>query len=168
VLFVSLTAGTVDKHLAVEAAGTEQGGVKSFRPVRRGKQYDASRGVETVEFGEELSERLLLFVETTQATAMARAADGIEFVDEDDTGCSLARLFKEIANAGGADAGEYLDEFRTRYREKGDASFASDRTGKQCLARSGRPDEENAFGRSGADAPRRFWILEKGDKFLEL
>ena len=37
-------------------------------------------------------------------------ADGVELVDEDDRGRVLARLFEELADAGGAEAGEHLDE----------------------------------------------------------
>jgi hypothetical protein len=69
----SLTARTVDKHLAVETAGAGQGGVKDFRSVRRGKQYDAGRRVETIKLGEELIERLLFFIEAADAARLARA-----------------------------------------------------------------------------------------------
>jgi hypothetical protein len=49
--------------LAIEAAGPEQRGVENFWPVRRSEQYDAGRGVETVELGEELIKRLFLLVQ---------------------------------------------------------------------------------------------------------
>ena len=76
------------------------------------------------------------------------------------------RLLEEIASAGSTDANEHFDEFGTRYREEGDTSFASNRAGKQCLAGSGRADEENPFRSAGAEAAKGFWILEKGDGFL--
>jgi hypothetical protein len=52
---------------------------------------------------------------------LARAAEGVEFIDEDDAGRRLTRLLEEIANAGGTDTDEHFDELRTRYREEGDA-----------------------------------------------
>ena len=63
--------GSIDKHLAVETAGTKQGRVENFRPVCRGKQYDTGRGVETVELGEELIKRLLLLVHAADAACLA-------------------------------------------------------------------------------------------------
>jgi hypothetical protein len=89
-----LSVGTVDKDLAVEAAGPEQRGIENFRPVRRGKQYDAGRGVETVELGEELIKRLFLLVMAADAARLARAAEVVEFIDEDDAGRRLACLFE--------------------------------------------------------------------------
>src|ERR1700730_14677971 len=75
-------------------AGPEQRGVENFWPVRRGKQYDAGPGVETVELGEELIKRLFLLVMAADAARLARAAEGVEFIDEDDAGRRLACLFE--------------------------------------------------------------------------
>ena len=77
------------------------------------------------------------------------------------------RASSEIANAGGTDTDEHFDELRTRYREEGDASFASDRAGKQGFAGPGGTDKEDSFGSTGAKAAEGFWILEEGNDFLK-
>ena len=71
-----LAVGTIDKDLAVEAAGPEQRGIENFRPVGRGKQYDAGRGVEAVELGEELIKRLFLLVMAAECRPLGASGRG--------------------------------------------------------------------------------------------
>ena len=74
-----------------------------------------SRVLEAVELDEQLVERLILLA--VEAVAGALRADGVELVDEDDRRRVLARLGEELADARGAEAGEHLDERRTRVAE---------------------------------------------------
>ena len=62
-----LAFGPIHQHLAIETAGAQQRRVENFRPVGGGEQDDAGAGVETVELGEKLIERLLLFVIAAEA-----------------------------------------------------------------------------------------------------
>jgi hypothetical protein len=74
--------GVPDHHLAVEAARPQQRLVEDVRPVGGGDDDDALVRGEAVHLHEQLVQRLLaLFV--AQRLAAARAADGIELVDED-------------------------------------------------------------------------------------
>src|SRR5262249_11905617 len=101
-----------------------------------GQAIRPGRRVETVELGEELIERLLLFVEAADSACLARAAKGVEFIDENNAGGCFARLLEKITNTRGANADEHFDELGTGYRKERDAGFTRDRAGKQGLASS--------------------------------
>ena len=97
-----------------------------------------ARTGEAVELDEELVQRLVVL--TVEARARAAHADGVELVDEDDRGRVLARLLEELADAGGAEAGEHLDERGGALRVEGRARGVRDRLREQRLAgaRAGR------------------------------
>src|SRR5436309_2685952 len=82
---------------------------------------------------------------------LALAADGVDFVHEDDAGRVLLRLVEEVADAARADADEHLHELRAGDREEGHAGFAGDRLAEQGLAGSGRPDQQHALGDARAE-----------------
>jgi hypothetical protein len=62
----ALLVGAIDQHLAVETTGSQQRRIEDFRTVGGSQQNDAGSGVEAVEFGEELIERLLLLVDAAE------------------------------------------------------------------------------------------------------
>ena len=79
--------GRLDGHAAVEAPRPQQRLVEHVRPVRRADHDDADGRVEAVHLGEDLVKRLLALVVAAAEAAgarSARAADGVELVDEDD------------------------------------------------------------------------------------
>ena len=78
--------GTVDGNLPVKTAGTKEGRVEDIRMVRRSNGDDAFIGTETIHFNQQLIQRLFAFIMTASETGTALAADGIDFVDEYDTG----------------------------------------------------------------------------------
>ena len=95
------------------------------------------RRAEAVHLDEQLVERLLALGVVVRA---ARAADGVDLVDEDDRRARLARLGEQAPDAGGAEAGEHLDERGGGLGEELRAGLAGDGLGQQRLAgaRAGR------------------------------
>ena len=73
-------------------------------------QDDAAAHVEAVHLDEQLVERLLALVVATAHAGAAVAADGVDLVDEDDRGGVLLGLLEQVADPGGTDADEHLDE----------------------------------------------------------
>ena len=133
-----LDIGPVHGHGAVEAAGAQQGRIEDFRPVGRRHEDHAGVGVETVEFGEELVERLLALVVSAKRASPSSLAQGVELVDEDNGRSVFFCLFKKVAHARGPDPDEHLDKIRTAEGEKGHARLASDGLGQQRLTRARR------------------------------
>ena len=70
----------------------------------------------------------------------AAAANGVNFVDENQARGVLAGLFEHIAHAAGADAHKHFDEVRPADAEKGGISFTGDGFGQQGFAGSRRAD----------------------------
>ncbi len=162
--------GKGNDDLAVEAPGTEQGGVEDVRTVRGGHDHDALGRIESVHLREHLVEGLLTFVVPAAEAGTALAADRVDLVDEDDRRSLLAGGLEEVTNPAGADSDEHLHEVRTAHRHEGHSGFACDCAGEKGLAGSGRPDEENALRDTGPHLLETSRRLEKVDDltYLEL
>ena len=152
-LAAAAAVGAVDGDLAVEAAGTQQGGIEDVGPVGGRDHDDVVLGLEAVHLDEELVERLLALVVTAAHAGAAVAADGVDLVHEDDAGRVLLGLLEEVAHAGGADADEHLDEVRAGDGEERDAGLAGDGAGEQRLAGAGRARRAGRPWGSGRRAP---------------
>src|SRR6202011_3648612 len=100
--------------------------------------------------------------------ARARAADGVDLVDEDDRGRSLLRLREEVAHARGADADDRLDELRRSDREERSARLAPDRACKQRLAGPGRTGQEHAVRHPAAETDVALGIAQEVDDLRQL
>jgi hypothetical protein len=157
-----------DGDLAVKTAGTQQRRVEHVRTVRRRHDDDAFVGFEAVHLDEQLVQRLLALVIAAAEAGAARAADGIDLVDEDDAGRGALRLFEHVAHAACADADEHFDEVRTGDGEEGHAGFACDRAGEQRLTRARRADEQRAFRDLAAEALELGRVLQELDDLLQL
>ena len=96
------------------------------------------------------------------------AADGVDFVDEDDAGRVLLRLVEHVADAARADADEHFDEIGTRDGEERHIRFARDRAGGQRLTGAGRTDEEHAARNPAAEALELLRIAEELDDLLQV
>ena len=166
----SLAVGRGDEDLAIEAAGAEQRVVELVDVVGGGDHDHRSlRALESVELDQELVERLLALAGAAVAAATAaRAADRVELVDEDHRAPGLARLLEQPADAGGAAADEHLDEARARGGVEVDPGLGGDRAGQHRLAGSGRPEEEHAARRLGAEGGEAVGFLEPGGDVEQL
>ena len=105
------------------------------------------------------------------SAAQTRAAvtpDGVDFVDEDNAGCILFALLKQVTDAAGADAHKHLHEIRTGDREKWNVGFAGDRAGQQSLARARRSHEQHALRDSSAELLEFLGIFQEFDNLAQL
>ena len=107
-----------------------------------------SLGVEAVELDEELQQTGLAFLRGAVHVAVesARAADGVELVDEDDRRRHLPRALEQVSHPLRRDAHEHLDKLGAVGIEKRDASLARDGLGQEGLAGTGRALEEHTLG----------------------
>ena len=96
----------------VKTAWTQQRRVEDLRTVRRTHDHDALRSIEAIHLGQQLVQRLLTLLVSTEA-GISRLTDGIDLIDEDDTWCRLGRLLEQITYTARTDADEHLDEIRT-------------------------------------------------------
>ena len=97
-------------HLAVKAAWAQQGGIQNVWAVGGGHHNHALVGFKTVHLDQHLVEGLLALIIATTQTGTALAADGIDFVDENDAGGVFLGVFKHVTHAGRAHADEHFHE----------------------------------------------------------
>ncbi len=124
--------------------------------------------LEAVHFDQQLVQGLLALIVTAAETGAAMAADGVDFIDEDDAGRVLLALFEQIADAAGADADEHFDEVRTGDGEERNAGFAGDGAGQQRLAGSGRTDQQHALRNAAAELLELLRLAQEFDDLLQL
>ena len=157
--------GRRHEDLAVEAAGAQQRLVELLEHVRGRHHDDVVAGVEPVHLDEQLVEGLVALARDVGA---ARGADGVELVDEDDRRSVVARLLEQAPDAGGAEAGEHLDEGGGRLAEEVGAGLVGDGLGEQRLAGAGRAVQQDALRDLGAQALEALRVGEELDDLAEL
>ena len=162
-----MMSGTRHHDLTVEAAGTQQRRVEHVGTVGRGDQDDAFIGLEAVHLDQQLVQRLLALVIAAAEAGAAMAADGVDFVDEDDAGRVLLRLIEHVAHAASADADEHLDEVGAGDGEERHIGFAGDGAREQRLAGAGRADEQRAARDAPAELLEFLRIAQELDDLLQ-
>ena len=105
---------------------------------------------------------------TAAQPGTAVAADGVDFVDEDDARGVFLALLKEIANARSADADEHLDKVRTGNREKRRVRFAGNCAREERLARSRRSHQQNALRNLSAELGELLRFFQELDDLVQL
>ena len=105
----------------------------------------------SVHFHQQLVESLLALVVDRADMHAALAADGVEFVDENDAGGVLLGLLEQVADAGRPDADEHLHELAAADREERHMRLAGHRPRQQRLAGARRADQQNALGDLGPE-----------------
>jgi hypothetical protein len=153
--------GAVDDDLAVEAARAQQRRVEDVGAVGRGDQDDRGADVEAVHLDEQLVEGLLALVVAAAHAGAAVAADGVDLVHEDDGGRVGLGLLEQVADPGGADTDEHLDEVGPGDGEERHAGLAGDGAGEQGLAGPGRAVQQHALGDLGAHGLELLRVLEE-------
>src|SRR6266508_2020891 len=94
----SLVIGRVDHDLSIEPPWSQERRIEHVRPVRGRQHHDTFAARKAVHLGQDLIERLLTLVVTSERTrSAARAPDRVDLVDEDDGGSDLPRLRKKFA-----------------------------------------------------------------------
>ena len=153
--------GQVHRELPVEAARTQQRGVEYIRPVGGGDDDDAFLRVEAVHLDEQRVEGLLALVVAAAQPVAARAAYGVDLVDEHQAGCALARLLEHVTHAARADADEHLHKVGAADAEEGGFGFAGDGFGQQRFAGARRADHQDALGDFAAELLEFFRVTEE-------
>ncbi|MPM31941.1 hypothetical protein SDC9_78498 [bioreactor metagenome] len=164
-LLPALHIRRLDRDLPVEPTRAQQRGVEHVGAVGGGDQDDLAVHVEAVHLDQQLVEGLLALVVTAAHAGTAVPADSVDLVDEDDGRAVLLGLLEQVADPGGTDADEHLDEVGAGDREERHAGLAGDRAGQQRLAGAGRAVEQHTLGDLGAD-PLELGRL--GEELLDL
>ena len=164
----ALNVRTRHDHAPVKTARAQQRRIENVRPVCGSDQDYAFSGFEAVHLDQQCVEGLLAFGVPAAQAGSAMAPNRINFIYEDDAGGVFLALFEKVANAAGAHADEHLDEVRTGNRKERNVRFAGDRAGEQRLARSWRPDEQNALRNASSEFLELLRVFQEVDNLVKL
>ena len=163
----ALEVGPVHDDPPVKTAGTEQCLVQDLGPVGGADDQDTLGGIETIHFRQELVEGLFPLFVAAAEPAVSAAADGVDLVNENDTGGVLGRLLEQIPDTGSADTDIKLDKIRAGQGKERHMGFAGYGLGQQGLACAGRAYQQGSLGELGADARVTLGIVEEVHDFLQ-
>ena len=155
--------GTVDDDAAVEPAGPQKGLIQHLGPVGGGQKDDALGGVKAVHFGKKLVQGLLPLIIAAEAPGVTGFADGVDLIDEYDTGGYLGGLLKEVADTGRAHAHEHLHKVGAGDGEEGHIGFAGHGLGQQRFAGARRAYQQSTLGELGTDVGIFLGIVQEVD-----
>src|SRR3546814_18705488 len=112
--------------------------------------------------------RLLLLARSADRGLAPGASYSIDFVDEDDGRCVLARFREQVPDACGTDSNDHFDELGTAHRKEGHFGLAGDGPCQESLPCSRRTDQQHAFRRCSANTGVFLRTLEEVDDFHQL
>ncbi len=158
--FPALQIRQLHRNASVEAAGPQQRRIQGFWSVGGGQDDDAPAAVKAVHLAEQLIQRLFPLVVAAYGV-IPPLADGVNLVDEYNTGRFFLGLLKKIPHPGGAHAHKHLHKFRAGDREKRNSRLAGHRLGQQSFACARRAHQQRAFGQLGAYFAVFFRVVEK-------
>ena len=166
--FAALQVGQLHGHTAVKPAGTGQGRVKGIRAVGSRQNNDASVALKAVHLGKQLVQGLLALVVAAKLAAVAFLANGVDLINEHDTGCFFFGLLEQVTHLGGTHAHEHLHELRAGDGEEGHVGFACHGLGQHGLAGARRAYQQNALGHGGADLLVLLGVVQIIDDLLQV
>ena len=166
--FPSINIWRINDDLPIESARPQERAIEHVRTIGGGQNDHTRVSGESVHFDEQLVERLFPFIVDRADVNTPLASDGIQLVNEHDTGGLGFGLLKQIANARGADTHEHLDKIAAAEREEGDVGFARHGFGQQGFSGPGRANEQNPFWDVGANRFIALRMFEKINHFLQL
>src|SRR6266436_6029978 len=167
-LFAALYVGAGHNHAPVKTPGAKQRRIQNVGTVRRRDQDHAFVRFKSIHFHQQRVQRLFALVVSPAEARSAMPPDRVDFVDEDDAGCILLALLKQVAHAAGAHANEHFNEVRTRNREERHIRFARNCPRQQSLARARRPNKQHTLWNAPAQLLEFLRVLQELDNFLQL
>ena len=109
----------------------------------------------------------LLIITAAHWRGAARPAQRIQFVDEDNAGRGFTRLFKQVADPGGAHADKHLNKLGPVDGKERYPRLAGNGAGQKRLARARWANQHDAFGHARAKPAIGAGILQEFDDFHE-
>ena len=159
--------GPIHGDTPVKPARTQQRLIQHLGAVGGGQHDDTLAGVKAVHLGQQLVQRLLPLVVAAAEAAVARLADGVDLIDENDTGGHLGRLLEQIADPAGTHAHKHLHKPGTGDGEKRNTRLAGHGLGQQGLPGAGRANQQRTLGQLGADGGILARIMQEVDDLLQ-
>ena len=169
-ILTSLKIRPLHYYPAVKPSRTEKRLIQHLRPVGSRKDHDTLCGIKAIHFRKQLVQCLLTLGVTAHMTGITAPADGIDLIDEDDTGCLLVGLLEQIPHTGCTDTDIHFHEFRTGDGEEGNLRFTGHSLRQQCLTCTRRAYQKRTLRQLRTDLQITFRLMKEihhlGQRFL--
>jgi len=131
-----LEVGEAKLDFAVEASGSEEGGVEGVGAVGGHEDFDVAAGVESVELGDNLEHRPLDFIVAIATIGVrARSTDRVHLVEKYDAGLFAPRQLKQFSHHSRPLTHVLLHQLGTDHTNKRRVRLVRDRPRQQRLPR---------------------------------
>ena len=102
--------GLIHNNLTIKTSGAKERRVEHVGTVRRRNDNNAFIGRKAIHLHEQLIERLFTLIVPPAKPGTTLAPDGIDLINEYDTGRRFLRLFEEVTHTRCTNANEHLNK----------------------------------------------------------
>ncbi len=169
--FAAFDIGFIDADFSVKTSRTKKRRVKVAlgRVGCRNDDNVLAFFAKTVHFDKQLVLGAVCLAPAAECAELSRAADGINFVDENNTGAVAVSkgsgFFKQPAHTRGADTDKHFSKFTSCRRQERNTGFRCNGFCKQGFTAAGRPDKHNALNNLSADLFDTLSVLNQLNHF---
>ncbi|GMS79169.1 hypothetical protein PENTCL1PPCAC_1344, partial [Pristionchus entomophagus] len=164
-----LLVGQGELDLAIDATGTDQGGVQRLDPIRRHQHLDVSSRIESVQLVQQLEHRTLDLALSARVRVVSVGSYSVNLVDEDDRGRVLLRHAEQLAHHLRPVSEYLLDQLGSDDSEEGGRGLVGHCLCQQGLACARASVENHTLGRLDAHLLVVLWVRERElDRLLDL
>ena len=108
--FTALQIRQFNRHTSVKTSRTGQGRIQGFGSVGSCKNNNTCVAFKTIHLSQQLIQCLFTFIIAANL-AVTLLADGIDFINKNDTWSFLLRLFEQVTDLGSTHTYEHFDKF---------------------------------------------------------
>ena len=136
----------LNRNSSVESARAKKRRIQRIRTVGCCQNYNTLGAVKTIHLRQKLIQCLLpLIVAAGKSGTVTFLSNGINLIDEDNTGSLFICLFKQITNLCRTHTYKHFHELRTGNGEERNFRFTGYGFCKQCFTCSGRADKKGTL-----------------------
>lgn len=150
--------GAGELNQEVEPSRTQQCSVDLVEPVGGGDHGNAPQILNAVEFGQKLGDHP---VGNLATLATPVGSQGIDFIEEDDTGRGLARLAEYFAHSPFRLSYPHAEKLRSLDRDEIGAALAGKGLGQQRFSGTGNAIEQDALRRMNPGLPEQIGMTNR-------
>jgi hypothetical protein len=164
-LFAAANIRHRNNHLSVKATGSQQCRIQNIGAVGGRNQNDPFIGFKPIHLNQKLVQGLFSFVMPATESGTSMPANGIDLVNENDTGCILFALDEQIPYPGCAHAYEHFHKIRAADAKKGHSGFTRNGPRQKGFTAARRANQQDALGNAATQSGKFFGVSEKLDNF---
>ena len=166
--FTALDVWVWHGHLTVKTTRAQQGGVQNITAVGCGQDDHTFVRLKTVHLNQQLVQCLFAFIVSTAIACATVTANGVDFVDKDDTRRILFRLFEHVTHTRCTHTHEHFNKVRPRNGKEWHTRLTRNRARKECFTRTRRTNKQSTLWNFTAQAAKFLGVAQEFNDFFQL